>query len=96
METIRAQAKEMFPTIYLTLISILQALALESLWSAINEREHLWAWNVEALTGWLQATAVAELIFFLWLAPVHVIVRFRWVVSVRDSLNPFVIGIGEF
>ena len=96
METVRAQAKEMFPTIYLTLMSIIQALALEALWSAVNERSHLWSWNVDVLTGWLQVCAVAELIFFLWMASVHVIIRFRWVVSLRDSLNPFVIGIGEF
>ena len=41
MERVRNQAKEMFPTIHLTLISIIQALALEVLWSAVNEREHL-------------------------------------------------------
>ena len=60
MERVRNQAKEMFPNIHLTLISIIQALALEVLWSAVNEREHLWAWNAAALTGWLQAAAVFE------------------------------------
>ncbi len=96
MERVRNQAKEMFPTIHLTLISIIQALALEVLWSAVNEREHLWAWNATALTGWLQAAAVFELIFFLWLVYTQMVIRIRWVVTMRDSLIPFILGIGQF
>ena len=34
MERIRTQAKEMFPTVHLTLLSMVQALALEVLWSS--------------------------------------------------------------
>jgi hypothetical protein len=96
MERVRNQAKEMFPNIHLTLISIIQALALEVLWSAVNAREHLWAWNAAALTGWLQAAAVFELLFFLWLVYTQMVMRIRWVVTMRDSLIPFILGIGQF
>ena len=96
MEQVRAQAKEMFPTIYLTLLSMVQALALEVLWSAVTSHDYFWSWNSVALTGWLQATAVFQLMFFIWVAYAHVVMRFRWVVSVRDSLIPFVLGLAEF
>jgi hypothetical protein len=86
----------MFPTIYLTLLSMVQALALEVLWSAVNQHDYLWSRNATALTGWLQAIAVFQLIFFIWVAYAHVVMRFRWVVSVRDSLIPFVLGVAEF
>jgi hypothetical protein len=86
----------MFPTIYLTLLSMVQALALEVLWSAVNDHEYFWSWNAVALTGWLQATAVFQLIFFIWVAYAHVVMRFRWVVSVRDSVIPFILGVAQF
>jgi hypothetical protein len=86
----------MFPSVNLTVISIIQALALEVLWSAIIERDHLWAWNTTALTGWLQAAAVFQVIFFLWLVYVQLVMRVRWVVTARDSLIPFVLGLAQF
>jgi hypothetical protein len=86
----------MFPNVNLTVISIIQALALEVLWSAVTERDHLWAWNTTALTGWLQAAAVFQVIFFLWLVYVQLVMRVRWVVSARDSLIPFVLGVAQF
>jgi hypothetical protein len=96
VERVRTQAKEMFPTIYLTLLSMVQALAIEVLWSAVNDHEYFWSWNAVALTGWLQATAVFQLIFFIWVAYAHVVMRFRWVVSVRDSVIPFILGVAQF
>jgi hypothetical protein len=86
----------MFPTVYLTLLSMVQALALEVLWSTVNQREHLWVWNATALAGWLQAAAMFQLIFFIWAAYAHVVMRFRWVVAVPDSLIPFILGLAQF
>jgi hypothetical protein len=86
----------MFPTIYLSLISIIQALALETLWSTLIELDHIWTWTIPALIGWLEITAVFELILLLWLTYVHTIMRVRWVVSVSDSLIPFALGVVEF
>jgi hypothetical protein len=96
VERVRNQAKEMFPTVYLTLLSMVQALALEVLWSAVNGQDHLWARSATALTGWLQAVAMFQMIFFVWVGYAHVVMQFRWVVSVRDSMIPFIIGIAEF
>ncbi len=96
MERIRTQAKDMFPTIYLTMISMIQALALEVLWSAVSEREYLRAWNSEAVIGWLQVAAMALLLFYIWNAFATTVIRYRWVFSTRDSAVPFVAGIAQF
>lgn len=96
MQKIRAQAKELFPSVYLTLLSMIQALALEALWSAVNERPHLWAGDAAALGGWLQVTATLQTIFFVWVAFTLLVVRLRWVVSVHDSAIPFILGLGQF
>ena len=45
----RAQAH--FPTVLLTLISIIQALALELLWAKIMKSEFLWTFNRDAILG---------------------------------------------
>jgi hypothetical protein len=96
VERVRTQAKDLFPTVYLTLISIIQALALETLWSDLVQLDHIWTWNITAVIGWLQIGAVFELIFIVWLTYAHTIMQVRWVVSVRDSMIPFALGLVEF
>ncbi len=96
MERIRTQAKDMFPAIFLTLVSMIQALALEVLWSAVRDREYLRVWDGAALTGWLQVAAMALLLFYLWNAFASAVIRFRFVFSTRDSAAPFVLGIAQF
>jgi len=44
-EKIRARAQAQFPGVLLTLISIIQALALELMWSKIMENPFLWQWS---------------------------------------------------
>ncbi len=96
MERIRTQAKDMFPTVYLTMISMIQALALEVLWSAVSEREYLRSWSSAAVTGWLQVAAMALLLFYVWNAFANMVIRYRWVFSTRDSTVPFILGIAQF
>ena len=96
MERIRSQAKEMFPSVYLTLLSMIQALALEALWSAVNERSHLWEGGPGTVSAWLQVTATAQTIFFVWIAFTLLVIRLRWAVSVWDSAIPFVLGFAQF
>jgi hypothetical protein len=96
VEKIRVQAKEMFPSVYLTLLSMIQALALEAVWSAVNERPHLWGTDAAAVAGWLQVTATLQAVFFIWVAFTLLVIRLRWVVSVRDSAIPFLLGLGQF
>lgn len=96
MNTIRNRAKEHMPMVLLTLLSIVQALALELLWSHIGERDDLYVWGFDASIGWLQVFASLTGLILIWLVYSTTVMRFSWVPSIPDSVWPFIIGILEF
>jgi hypothetical protein len=93
---IRNRATDLFPSVLLTVLSMIQALALELLWSRLRESPYLWASDWNALLGWLQVTAMLLGFLVVWLFYVSMVMRFRWLPSLRDSVVPFGIGILEF
>jgi hypothetical protein len=93
---IRERAKNRFPSVLLTLLSIIQALALEMLWSNLSGSDHLWAGGLGAVIGWLQVSAVFGGIVVVWLFYSSLVMRLVWVPSIRDSILPFIIGGAEF
>lgn len=50
----RNRAKEIFPMVLLTLLSIVQALALEFLWDHTRHRSDLFELSIAVIPGWLQ------------------------------------------
>ena len=96
MNTIRNRAKEHLPTVLLTLLSIVQALALELLWSHVREASYLFELSSIALIYWTQITASLIGVVLIWFVYVSNVVRFRWVPTTGDSVYPFIIGLLEF
>jgi hypothetical protein len=96
MNTIRERAKDLFPSVLMTLLSIIQALALEFLWGRIHDADVLWQFDLAALSGWLQIAAAMIGILQVWLFYISVVMRFRWIPHARDMLLPFGIGVLEF
>jgi hypothetical protein len=96
MSSVRERVIRSFPTVLLTLLSIIQAVALEVLWEGLGERPHLWAGGLGALIGWLQVSAVFCGIFVVWLFYTSLVMRVVWLPGLRDNLIPFVIGLSEF
>ena len=96
MGDIRERATEQFPTVLLTLLSIVQALALEFLWTHLRERTDLYEVSWTALFGWLQIGASLNGIILIWLTYVGLTMRFRWTPSTADSVMPFFVGLVEF
>lgn len=90
------RSKELLPTVLLTLLSIVQALALELLWSHITETESLYHWSFANLLAWIQIAATLLGILIVWLSYSGMVMRFRWVPSTGDSVFPFIVGIVEF
>lgn len=90
------RAKEMLPAIILTILSIIQALALELFWNRLVESEYLWQAESAAVIGWLQALAMLLGIVLIWLVHVSFVLRFRWLPSLEDMVVPFLIGLLEF
>ena len=96
METVRTRATELLPSVLLTVLSMVQALALELLWTRIRESSYLWTWGWDALLGWSQVAAMLLGFLVVWLLFVSAVMRFRWLPSIQDSVVPFAIGILEF
>ena len=92
----RSRAKQHLPSVLLTLLSIIQALALELLWSRLHASPFLWNGGWGAVVGWLQIAGMFLGILQIWFFYTSLVLRFQWLPSFRDSLIPFVIGILEF
>jgi hypothetical protein len=82
--------------VLLTLLSIVQALALELLWSHIRESTHLFDMSFPALLSWVQIATNFMGIVLIWVVYASIAMRFRWVPSTSDSIYPFIIGLLEF
>lgn len=96
METLRERATETLPSVLLTLLSMIQALALELLWTRMRESPYLWSGDWLAVLCWAQVVTMVLGFLQIWLFYTSLVMRFRWVPSSRDSILPFGIGILEF
>ena len=96
MNLIRERAKEHFPTVLLTLLSIVQALALELLWSHLHEADYLYELSWISAISWIQIAATVTGIILIWVVYSGNVMRFRWVPATSESVYPFVIGLMEF
>ena len=96
MNSIRIRAKEHFPTVLLTLLSIVQALTLELLWAHLHEADYLFELSWIAVICWTQIAATVIGIVLIWVIYSSNVIRFRWVPSTADFVFPFFIGLTEF
>ena len=94
MSTVRNRAKDHLPQVLLTLMSIIQALALEFLWDDVRAAERALRWD--AVSTWFQIFADMLGIMQVWLLYTSATMRVRWTPSMRDLLIPFLIGVLEF
>jgi len=90
------RVRSLIPTIILTVLSMIQALALELYWNQLVASEFLWSGGWTACVGWLQFTAMFLGILLIWLLYVSFVLRFDWLPSLEDTLVPFFIGLMEF
>jgi len=95
MENIRIRARKHLPSVLLTLLSIVQAVALESLWDHTVHRQEIYELSLAATTGWLQIVVSLFTIIMVWLAYVSLVMRFIWTPSVTDLTLPFFVGVLE-
>lgn len=96
MSAMRDRTKEHFPMVLLTLLSIVQALALELLWSHVRESTYLFDFSLAAAISWVQIAATFLGLVIIWVVYASNAMRFRWVPATSDSVYPFVIGVMEF
>lgn len=96
MNAIRNRAKENFPMVLLTLLSIVQALALELLWSHVRETDYLFEPSWIAVFSWIQIATTFLGLVLIWVVYASNTMSFRWVPVTSDSVYPFFIGVIEF
>lgn len=96
MTAIRERTKEHMPTVLLTLLSIIQALSLEFLWSHMKESPYLFVMSWDACLYWTQIGATFLGIVQIWIVYSSNALRFRWVPRTSDSIFPFLVGLFEF
>jgi hypothetical protein len=90
------RAKDMLPAIIVTVLSMIQALALELYWTKIQSADFLWLGGWDAIVGWIQLAVMLLGIILIWLMYVSTILRFSWLPSMQDTVTPFAIGLLEF
>jgi hypothetical protein len=90
------RAKDLLPSIIITVLSMIQALALELYWTKIQSAEFLWLGGWDAIVGWMQLVVMLLGIIQIWLMYVSTILRFSWLPSMHDTVTPFAIGLLEF
>ncbi len=93
---ISQRAKANLPTVLLTLLSIVQALALELMWEHVTGSPTLYVMSFEAVLSWLQIVASLLGILLIWLIYSGLVMRFSWVPTTTDTVFPFFVGIVEF
>ena len=96
MNPMHDRAKEHFPTVLLTLLSIVQALALELLWSHLDTAPYLYRADWTAVVYWIQVLATFVGLMLIWVVYASNVMRFRWVPTTMDSVTPFFIGLLQF
>jgi hypothetical protein len=95
VEARRARARDLFPAVLLTVLGIIQAVALEFLWERALSSTSEWRAAEAAATGWLQIAAVFQGLVIVWVAYSTIVMRLSWVPWVRDLVTPFVVGLLE-
>jgi len=92
----RSRAKEHFPSVLLTMLSIVQAVALELLWSHLTESQYLLELTWHSILAWGQVVATFLGIVLIWVVYASNVMRFTRTPVISDLVYPFFIGLVEF
>jgi hypothetical protein len=92
----RDRVKESFPSVLLTLLSIMQAVALELLWGKVVGLEVLYEASMECFVIWVQVVSTFVGLILVWVIYAGNVMRFRWTPNISDSIYPFLAGVLEF
>ncbi|MFT5482814.1 MAG: hypothetical protein ACI9GW_001468 [Halieaceae bacterium] len=77
------RARNLVPAIILTVLSMIQALALELFWTKVVGSQFLWEGGWGAAIGWLQLMVVLGGILFIWVFYVNFVMLFSWLPSLE-------------
>jgi hypothetical protein len=96
MESIRRRAMELFPSTYMTMVSLIEAIALELLVGRLQSMPRADGFSSAVLIGWLQIAFMFEVVLGVWIAYAILSTAARWITTFRDSAVVFALGIWQF
>ena len=96
MDEKQQRAVELFPSVLLSVLGVIQALAFELLWEEGLPGIARWRAAGATATGVLQAAAVFQGGIVMWALYASLVLRLRWLPSIRDLVVPFVLGALQF
>jgi hypothetical protein len=96
MDEKQQRAVELFPAVLLSVLGVIQALAFELLWEEGLPGLARWRAADATATGVLQAAAVFQGGIVMWALYASLVLRLRWVPSIRDLVVPFLLGALQF
>ncbi len=86
-KNLEARVAKLFPSLYLTLVSVLVGLVLSDLFSEIHARISLWPLTVEAGRSWCQILAITLAVLSSWVMYSHLALLKRRLPTVWDTLD---------
>ena len=92
MNELRKRVRSNVPAAVLTLLGIIQALALEQLWTHVLITDVLYTLTWQTFTTWTQIVTTLIAIILVWLVYALNVTRFLWLPSVYEFILPFWVG----
>jgi hypothetical protein len=93
MNEIEERLKTNHAAVFLTLVSVVVALALEDLLSQVRESPVLWQADAAAVRLWIKVFLALQAAFAMWVAYSAFILSLRWILGVWDAVQVFFLAI---
>ena len=92
----RDRALAQFPTIYVTLVSVVQAIALEVLVSRVYAVGLEPSLARDSIMVWLEVALLGQTIFYVWVSYTLLVTMAQWVLRFFDFAAAFSVGVLQF
>ncbi len=86
-EALGRHIRDSHPMVYLTLVSIIVALALEDLFSQVREIYALAGPDATSVLLWLQIIGAFSTALGVWVGYCHILITTRWILGIWDALS---------
>jgi hypothetical protein len=93
MTTPQEKALLQFPGVYVTLVSVVQAITLEVLVSRFGELGLGLSLTWESAIVWLEIALLGQTIFYVWVSYTLLVILAQWVLRVFDFAAAFGVGL---
>jgi hypothetical protein len=86
-EALRRRIRDNHPAVYLTLVSIIVALALEDLFSVVRDLDTVWGSASSSWLVWFQVLGAFVAALCVWVGYCHILLTTRWILGLWDAVS---------